>query len=462
MEPIISSGGKRKGVAPRIPLLTRKAHHISKKRKIHVHMNPIINILNAHGEILCSLQYEVQSIFLSQSTEAKEIGAVKVELQEMKGELGSLKQLVSDLSNFVREQLSTPTPPAHTQPTVKEVGPSGPIAEGGVRPPGTSVEESGQSGPCEAEVVGAGPSGPVESEAEPAGSQAPVEVVVVPPEPSISAHLQTPAPSSPPASFSAPPAPEPSKKPLPKHFSSSAPFPATSSSSPTSSSVIPPPPTFVEPPTSSSAGPSAPPPPTSFSSLHPPTPPPFISIIPKGARVQGHLGDSDEEEHTSDQDESDNEDANVEFDILPACEDEMENVELPLRLTLSTPPSLATGRAASTSAPPGINVTDQRRCVVIIYIAYIYYILTRLTPPPPPPVAVHADDEASHQEGRAVMRNHRFTKHSDESHARPESYIRGMEERYRDDNQHLELDLDTWVAASGAPKKTMCMVLDIV
>ncbi|MQL96805.1 hypothetical protein Taro_029490 [Colocasia esculenta] len=34
-----------------------------------------------------------------------------------------------------------------------------------------------------------------------------------------------------------------------------------------------------------------------------------------------------------------------------------------------------------------------------------------------------------------------------------ESYSRGMDERYRDDNQRPELDPDIWVAASGAPKK---------
>ncbi|MQM22795.1 hypothetical protein Taro_055853 [Colocasia esculenta] len=235
LEPIISYGGMRKGVAPRIPLLTRKAHHRSKKRKIHVHMKPVINRLNAHGEILCSLQSEVQSIFISKSTEIKEIGAVKTELQEIRSELGSLKQLVPNLSEFVRVQLFVPAPPTPTQSVPKE---------------------------------------------------------------------ETPTPTSPPTSFSAPPAPEPSKKPIPKHISSPTLFPATSSSSPISSTTIPPPPTFEEAPTSSSAGPSsagpssagpstarpsAPPPPTSFSSLHPPTPPTFITIIPEGAHVQGHI-----------------------------------------------------------------------------------------------------------------------------------------------------------------------------
>ncbi|MQL90102.1 hypothetical protein Taro_022684 [Colocasia esculenta] len=37
--------------------------------------------------------------------------------------------------------------------------------------------------------------------------------------------------------------------------------------------------------------------------------------------------------------------------------------------------------------------------------------------------------------------------------ARLESYSRGMDERYGDDSQHLELDPNIWVAASGAPKK---------
>ncbi|MQM13810.1 hypothetical protein Taro_046736 [Colocasia esculenta] len=167
------------------------------------------------------------------------------------------------------------------------------ISSGGKR------KESGPSGPFEVEDVGTRPSGLAESVAEPVRSQAPIEVAAVPPEPAVPSNLQTLAPSSLPTSFSAPPAPEPSKKSLPKHISSPTPFPATSSSSPISSTAIPPPPTFEEPPASSSAGPSsagpsaarpsAPPPPTSFSSLHPPTPPSFITIIPEGARVPGHI-----------------------------------------------------------------------------------------------------------------------------------------------------------------------------
>ncbi|MQL89454.1 hypothetical protein Taro_022020 [Colocasia esculenta] len=123
------------------------------------------------------------------STEAKEIGAVKTELQEMRSELGSLKHQVSNLSDFVRVQLFVPAPPAPTQfvPEAPVVGPSGPIIEEEVRPPGPSEEEVRPLGPSEEEVWPPGPSvaesgpsgsievedvgtGPVESVAEPTGS----------------------------------------------------------------------------------------------------------------------------------------------------------------------------------------------------------------------------------------------------------------------------------------------------
>ncbi|MQL90344.1 hypothetical protein Taro_022935 [Colocasia esculenta] len=101
---------------------------------------------------------DVSSIFISQSTGAKEIGAVKSELLEMRSELGSLKQLVTDLSDFVRVQLSAPAPPAPTQ-SVPEVsiGPSG-SAELDAGPSGPFVEEPGPPGPSAEEVEPSGPS----------------------------------------------------------------------------------------------------------------------------------------------------------------------------------------------------------------------------------------------------------------------------------------------------------------
>ncbi|MQM11561.1 hypothetical protein Taro_044469 [Colocasia esculenta] len=270
VEPVEGSAIKGKGVAPLVPLLTRKAHQSSKKRKIHVGLKPIINRLNAHGEILCSVQSEITSIFISQS-----IGAMKNELQEMRGELGSLKQLVTDLSNIVRVHLSSPAPPAPTQPVSEEpaVGPLGPVVEES-GPPGPSMEKSGPPGQSAGESR---PSGPVESKVGQVRTQEPVEATVVPLESPTSSPLQTPAPLSPPSSSIAPLAPETFKQPLPRHTSST-----------TSSTAIPPPPIF-EDPLASYSGPSAPPPPTSFSSLHPPTPPSFITLISESARVQGHI-----------------------------------------------------------------------------------------------------------------------------------------------------------------------------
>ncbi|MQL89559.1 hypothetical protein Taro_022125 [Colocasia esculenta] len=257
VEPTVGSGGRGRGVTPGVPLLTRKTHHGSKKKKIHVHLEPVIARLNAHRDILCSLQSDVSSIFISQSTGAKEIGAVKTELQEMRNELGSLKKLVTNLSDFVRVQLLAPAPPAPTQSMPEEVGPSGPsVTESG--PPGPSLEESGPSGPCAVEDISVEPSGPsvqMESVAGPTEPQVSVEEAVVPPGPSKSPNRQTPAPSSPPTSFTAPPAPVTFKKPLPKHISSPTTFPTATSSSPPPSSSIPHPTSEAPPASSSSAGP---------------------------------------------------------------------------------------------------------------------------------------------------------------------------------------------------------------
>ncbi|MQL84481.1 hypothetical protein Taro_016988 [Colocasia esculenta] len=268
---------------------------------------------------------------------------MNAELQSFKGELGSIKLLVQDLSVFVREQLPTPTPPAPTLAVPKSnSGPSGPIdAEEEVWPLGPRIEEEIQSsGPSIAEeefrpsgLVGAedagpsgpkvvegqpahaasgpsteqpgplgpvvdeqsGPSEPVESQDEQGRVEAPVEEAV-PLEPP-SSPLQTPAPPSPPSSTTAPLALATFKQPLPKHISSPTPFPTTTSSSPASSTFIPPPPSEAPPVSSSLTGassfspsssePSIPPPSTAYSFLHPPTPPSFVTIIPEDSQLEG-------------------------------------------------------------------------------------------------------------------------------------------------------------------------------
>ncbi|MQL84533.1 hypothetical protein Taro_017041, partial [Colocasia esculenta] len=159
VEPVAGTNDKGKGVAPQIFLLTRRAHHSTKKKKLKVNMKPVIDRLDAHGEILCSLQNEVSSIFVSQSTRAKLIGVMKAELQGLKGELGSIKQLVEDLSVFVREHLPISAPPAPTHAVPESLGPSGPVSVEEVRPPGPRNEEEVRpSGPIG--VENSGPSWP--------------------------------------------------------------------------------------------------------------------------------------------------------------------------------------------------------------------------------------------------------------------------------------------------------------
>ncbi|MQM23215.1 hypothetical protein Taro_056278 [Colocasia esculenta] len=265
------------------------------------------------------------------------------------------------------------------------------------------------------------------------------------------------------------------------------------------------------------------------------------------------LGDSDEEEYISDQNESDNEDVNAEFDISPTSEDEMENMKiwfednvgllqvggervvggdlLPFlhlyhrqethdlctattgRPTTSAPLPLAAGPTTSAPLPPTAGPTTSALLPPetgrLTTSASPSHMTSGSTPPPSEPV--HADDETSHHEGEGsynetmqavwineggiidsqsiqigyVLDLHRqplqeqisnilcsmfeeMPKEASHPEAnvhtsgsvsfathkvRLESYSRGMDERYGDDSQRPELDLDIWVTASGAPKK---------
>ncbi|MQM17135.1 hypothetical protein Taro_050103 [Colocasia esculenta] len=55
VESDVGTNDKGKGVATEIPLLTRKAHRRSRKKKVHVHLKLVIGRLNAQGQILCTL-----------------------------------------------------------------------------------------------------------------------------------------------------------------------------------------------------------------------------------------------------------------------------------------------------------------------------------------------------------------------------------------------------------------------
>ncbi|MQL77067.1 hypothetical protein Taro_009470 [Colocasia esculenta] len=312
-EPVARVSKKGKEVASEIPLLEEAPFQRPQRQRFAINLKPVIERLDAQGEILCSVQSDVNSIFMSQASTVKEMGMVKNAIRWLNKEMGSMKTLLSDILKEVRAS----TPPAPTQPapqpsedaneeiatpsrpvSAEESGPSGPsIPDEAVKsvPSGhLSEDPAGPSGPVLFDQVTAeesGPRGPAEDLPGPTGLVVPEadhvraeEEEAVAPEPPAPSPIQTPAPPSP------PPAPPTFKQPLPRNISSPTPFPSQSSSSPVSTTHIPVPPASLSGGASSSSGPSSfgptdIPHSTSHSFLHPTTPPSFITIIPESAQI---------------------------------------------------------------------------------------------------------------------------------------------------------------------------------
>ncbi|MQM00991.1 hypothetical protein Taro_033740 [Colocasia esculenta] len=304
---------------PDVPLLDGTPHQRQMRQRVIINLKPVIERLDAQGEILCSVQSDVNSIFMSQASTSKELSQVKNVVRWFNKELGSMKTMLSEILKAVGAQAPPPPPPAAQRseedvprpsgPDEQVAGPSGPTAAS----PQAEVSGSGPSGPDEqvsgpsgqAEVSGSGLSGPAEKVSRPSGplesesvQHIAEEAEAVAPEPPAPSSTEAPVPSSPPSSSTAPPAPQTFKKPQPRTISSPTPFPSQSTSSPASSTPIsPPPPIFEVPPVSSSAGassssgppssgPSDIPPTISHSLLHPSPPPSFITVIPEGAQLE--------------------------------------------------------------------------------------------------------------------------------------------------------------------------------
>ncbi|MQM18208.1 hypothetical protein Taro_051196 [Colocasia esculenta] len=261
--------------------------------------------LDAQGTILCCLQSDVNSIFMSQASATKEISNTRNAMKWFNQEMGTMKNLLGDILKVVGAQIPPPPPPAAqvpesgpSRPSVQEAGPTGPEAV--AAPAKAAVNVQRPSRPAEqvegslgqAEQV-SGPTGPLES--EPVQTEAEEESLAPkPPAPSSPSH--TPIPPTPPSAPTAPPAPQTFKKPQSRPISSPTPFPPHSTSSPASSTTIPSPSPILEAPpassagaSSSSSGPSLGPiddlPTTSHSFLHPTPPPSFITIIPERAQL---------------------------------------------------------------------------------------------------------------------------------------------------------------------------------
>ncbi|MQL75723.1 hypothetical protein Taro_008100 [Colocasia esculenta] len=282
-QPPPAKEGKKKGkeVASEVPLLADSPFERQVKQKIVINLKPVIERLNVQGELLCTLQSDVNSIFLSQASANKELAQIRNAMKWFNKEMSSMKGMLSDIIKAVGVQ--APPPPADQEPeaaaapaesAVNVEGPSGPDDQ--VKgPPG--LAEQG-SGPLESESV--------QKEAEESLAPKP------PAPPSSPSH--TPIPPTPPSAPTAPPAPQTFKKPQSRPMSSPTPFQSTSS--PASSTSIPSPSPVLEAPpassagaSSSSSGPSLGPvddlPTTSHSFLHPTHPPSFITIIPERAQL---------------------------------------------------------------------------------------------------------------------------------------------------------------------------------
>ncbi|MQM10370.1 hypothetical protein Taro_043263, partial [Colocasia esculenta] len=67
---------QKKGKAaevPDVPLLADTPYQRQMRQRVIINLKPIIERLDAHGEILCSLQSDVNSIFMSQASTSKEL-----------------------------------------------------------------------------------------------------------------------------------------------------------------------------------------------------------------------------------------------------------------------------------------------------------------------------------------------------------------------------------------------------
>ncbi|MQM16944.1 hypothetical protein Taro_049906 [Colocasia esculenta] len=292
---------------PDVPLLADSPYQRQMRQRVIINLKPVIEWLDAQGEILCSLQSDVNSIFMSQASVTKEISQVRNAMKWFNKEMGSMKSMLSEVLKIVGAQAPPPPPPDAQRSEEDIPGPSGPDEQVSGPSGQEEISGSGPSGPVEqvegpsepAEKV-SGPSGPLESESVQHIAE---ETEAVAPEPPAPSSTQTPVPPSPLSSSTAPLAPQTFKKPQPRTISSPTPFPSQSTSSPASSTPIPPPPPVFEvPPDSSSAGasssssppssgPSDIPPTTSHSLLHPSPPPSFITIMPEDAQLESpYLG----------------------------------------------------------------------------------------------------------------------------------------------------------------------------
>ncbi|MQM04136.1 hypothetical protein Taro_036930 [Colocasia esculenta] len=276
---------KGKEAVSGVPLLADSPFQRKAKKKIVIQLKPVVDRLNVQGELLCSLQSDVNSIFLSQASANKELAQIKNAMTLFSQDLSSMKGMLSDIIKAVGAHTPPPQAEAVSPGAVAASENAGPDDAG---PTGPDVQDAGPTG---SDVQDAGPSGPSVQSSRPLESvsvQSEAEEILAPKPPAPSSPSRTPIPPTPPSAPTAPPAPQTFKKPQSRPISSPTPFQSTIPSPSPS-------PSFEDPPVSSagasssssgpSLGPTDAPHTTSHSFLHPTPPPSFITIIPVHAQL---------------------------------------------------------------------------------------------------------------------------------------------------------------------------------
>ncbi|MQL94576.1 hypothetical protein Taro_027238 [Colocasia esculenta] len=121
-QPPPAKEGKKKGkvVASGVPLLADSPFERQVKQKIVINLKPVIERLNVQGELLCTLQSDVNSIFLSQSSANKELGQIRNAMKWFNKELSSMKGMLLDIIKAVGAQAPPPPEAAATPEAAPE------------------------------------------------------------------------------------------------------------------------------------------------------------------------------------------------------------------------------------------------------------------------------------------------------------------------------------------------------
>ncbi|MQL99249.1 hypothetical protein Taro_031974 [Colocasia esculenta] len=178
-EPVARASEKGNGVASEIPLLTETPHQRTRQQRFVINLKHVMDRLDAQGEILYSVQSDITSIFMTQSSGAKYMGMVKNALRWLNKEIGSMKTLLLEILKEVRAPAPpAPTPPAPQPSEVAEeeiASPSRPVSTEVSGPSGPSIVEEDPAGPSRPVVVEhvaaveSGPTGPAEDLLGPTG-----------------------------------------------------------------------------------------------------------------------------------------------------------------------------------------------------------------------------------------------------------------------------------------------------